>query len=444
MKILSLLLLGCLSLGATFPNVKVGDSAAINSKAVFEAKSTTLGMLPPRMTTTQKNAISSPPDGLIVYDTTLESLCEYNVTRSAWETLPSGAALGASQVVTTDSNSMVQSVAALGATLGGTGATSAAAGFNALSPMTTLGDLIYGGASGAGTRVAGNTTATKKFLNQTGDGSNSAAPAWSALIAADIPSLAASIITSGQLLPARGGTGQDFSASTGAVSVAAGTFSVGTLALTNGGSGQTTKAAAFDAFQPMTTSGDIIYGGASGTGTRLAKGSDGQVLTLASGIPSWAATGTSPTSVYFSGHFGTTATWDLTTNSFGDGTNANGNTLTTVYSNGITVTAAASNKCGITFTPSASTSVYLITANITYNTQAGGDNSFQLTDGTTVFSISDNIGGGHTSMTAVYAPGTGSAVTVKIQLYSAVNGNHVFIENLHNAYPVEWMMVQIK
>jgi hypothetical protein len=38
----------------------------------------------------------------------------------------------------------------------------------------------------------------------------------------------------------------------------------------------------------MTTAGDIIYGGTSGTGTRLAKGTDGQVLTLASGLPSWA------------------------------------------------------------------------------------------------------------------------------------------------------------
>jgi hypothetical protein len=61
----------------------------------------------------------------------------------------------------------------------------------------------------------------------------------------------------------------------------------------SGGTGQTTKTAAFDALSPMTTSGDIIYGGASGTGTRLAKGSDGQVLTLASGLPSWANVGAS-------------------------------------------------------------------------------------------------------------------------------------------------------
>lgn len=41
---------------------------------------------------------------------------------------------------------------------------------------------------------------------------------------------------------------------------------------------------------PMTTAGDIIYGGASGTPTRLGKGTDGQVLKLASGVPSWADT----------------------------------------------------------------------------------------------------------------------------------------------------------
>ncbi len=49
----------------------------------------------------------------------------------------------------------------------------------------------------------------------------------------------------------------------------------------------------------MTTSGDIIYGGLSGTGTRLAIGTNGQILTLASGVPSWAAAtaGTGVTSV---------------------------------------------------------------------------------------------------------------------------------------------------
>lgn len=70
---------------------------------------------------------------------------------------------------------------------GGTGAATAAAAFNNLSPMTTLGDVIYGGASGVGTRLAGNTSATRKFLSQTGNGSVSAAPTWTGLALTDLP-----------------------------------------------------------------------------------------------------------------------------------------------------------------------------------------------------------------------------------------------------------------
>lgn len=61
----------------------------------------------------------------------------------------------------------------------------------------------------------------------------------------------------------------------------------GTVPLNKGGTGQTTKAAAFDALQPMTTAGDIIYGGASGTGTRLAIGSTGQFLGISGSSPAW-------------------------------------------------------------------------------------------------------------------------------------------------------------
>lgn len=73
--------------------------------------------------------------------------------------------------------------------------------------------------------------------------------------------------------------------------VTAGTWSADTIALNKGGTGQTTKAAAFDALSPMTTGGDLIYGGASGTGTRLANGTAGHVLTSAGGTsaPTWSA-----------------------------------------------------------------------------------------------------------------------------------------------------------
>ena len=89
---------------------------------------------------------------------------------------------------------------------GGTGATTASAAFNALSPLTTLGDLLYGGASGTDARLGGNTSATKQFLSSTGTGTLANAPAWSALTAADIPDLDAATITTGTLPLARGGT----------------------------------------------------------------------------------------------------------------------------------------------------------------------------------------------------------------------------------------------
>lgn len=54
------------------------------------------------------------------------------------------------------------------------------------NPMTTLGDIIYENSTPAATRLAGNTTSTKKFLTQTGTGSVSAAPAWGLIIAGDL------------------------------------------------------------------------------------------------------------------------------------------------------------------------------------------------------------------------------------------------------------------
>jgi hypothetical protein len=51
------------------------SSGAIHASAAIEIESTNKGLLLPRMTSTQKNAISSPADGLLVFDTTLQKLC---------------------------------------------------------------------------------------------------------------------------------------------------------------------------------------------------------------------------------------------------------------------------------------------------------------------------------------------------------------------------------
>jgi hypothetical protein len=63
------------------------NTSSIQASAILQADSTTKGFLPPRMTTTQKDAISSPASGLVVYDTTLGKLCVRGA--SAWETLTS-------------------------------------------------------------------------------------------------------------------------------------------------------------------------------------------------------------------------------------------------------------------------------------------------------------------------------------------------------------------
>ena len=51
-----------------------------NASALLDMTSTTQGLLPPRMTTTQKNAIASPAEGLQIYDSTAKSPAYYDGT----------------------------------------------------------------------------------------------------------------------------------------------------------------------------------------------------------------------------------------------------------------------------------------------------------------------------------------------------------------------------
>ena len=65
-------------------NTLIGTTTNVAS-AIVNVESTTQGVLFPRLTTTQKNAIASPATGLMVYDTTLNLLALYNGT--TWTTL---------------------------------------------------------------------------------------------------------------------------------------------------------------------------------------------------------------------------------------------------------------------------------------------------------------------------------------------------------------------
>jgi lysophospholipase L1-like esterase len=74
------------NIGGTTGNWRIGDATAAAASALLDVASTTKGFLPPRMTTTQKNAISSPAEGLCVYDTDLHKLYVFDGTtwQAAW------------------------------------------------------------------------------------------------------------------------------------------------------------------------------------------------------------------------------------------------------------------------------------------------------------------------------------------------------------------------
>jgi len=119
---------------------------------------------------------------------------------------------------------------------GGTGQSTASAAFNALSPITTTGDLILGNGANSATRLA---IGANGYLLT----SNGTTASWVAAPATGVTSFAAG--TTG-LTPA--------TATTGAVTLA------GTLALANGGSGQTTAQSAMNAFAGAVTSGSYLRG----------------------------------------------------------------------------------------------------------------------------------------------------------------------------------------
>lgn len=131
----------------------------------------------------------------------------------------------------------------LPAQLGGTGGT------NWSNPLTTLGDIVTAGPSGVPQRLALGPSG--QLLTATSGG-----PQWQPL---SLPAVAGVAGSYTNLNATIDGTGRVTAASSGAT------------ALSN----------------PMSTLGDLITGGPSGTPQRLALGPTGQVLTALSGGPQW-------------------------------------------------------------------------------------------------------------------------------------------------------------
>jgi hypothetical protein len=115
----------------------------------------------------------------------------------------------------------------------------------------------------------------------------------SAIQAADVPTLnqnttgSAATLTTGRTIGMTGDVTWTSGSFNGSANVT-GTATLATVSIAKGGTGQTTATAAFNALNPMTTTGDIIYEASSTVAARLGIGSTGQVLTVSGGLPAWA------------------------------------------------------------------------------------------------------------------------------------------------------------
>jgi hypothetical protein len=84
MKILSLLLILNTSIFAQ--GVGINESgAAADASAILDVSSTTQGFLPPRMTQSERDAITNPAAGLMIFNTSTNRLNYYNGT--VWESM---------------------------------------------------------------------------------------------------------------------------------------------------------------------------------------------------------------------------------------------------------------------------------------------------------------------------------------------------------------------
>lgn len=163
----------------------------------------------------------------------------------------------------------------------------------------------------------------------------------------------------------------------------------GTLAISRGGTGQTTQTAAYDALSPNTTKGDLaVHNGTDNV--RRAVGTDGHVLTAdsaeATGIK-WAGvnvsttTGTLPIANGGTGQTTQTAAFDALapTTTKGDLIVNNGtdNVREAVGTNGFVLTADSTQASGIKWAAAASAAAFL---GIQYKGNAGGAITANVTD----------------------------------------------------------------
>jgi hypothetical protein len=324
----------------------------------------------------------------------------------------------------------------------------------------TAASLSIGGTAALATAVAGG--AANEIVYQTGAGVSAFATA---------PTVDGTILSwtsaGGFAWASPGGTGTVTSVSgsggttgltlTGGPITSSGTLTLGgTLGIANGGTGQVTAAAAFQALSPIAAQGDLIVGGLSGVPTNLTIGTNGQVLTSNGTTATWAApaatgvttfsagtTGFTPSTATSGGitlagtlnvsNGGTGAT-TLTGYVYGNGSGAMtaSSTIPTTSLSGTVTNAQLANSSltinGNSVSLGGSTTVTAdTTAALTFDNSGTGSASGTTFNGSTAYTISYNTLG------ASPVAGSASIVTVGTITSGVWNGTSIANANLANS-----------
>ena len=148
--------------------VKIGDNpTTIDTSAMLDVESTTQGFLPPRMSTTQINAITLPAAGLMVYNTTIPCLQVNDGTTTS----PSWNCISGLAGIPVDSAGSIASLDCAGATHNGTlDSGQVASGVSSVISYTGGNGNAHIGQSMASTGVTGLTATLASGSFATGAG----------------------------------------------------------------------------------------------------------------------------------------------------------------------------------------------------------------------------------------------------------------------------------
>ncbi len=231
-------------------SISVGSTGAANSKSVIDMTSTTKGFLPPRMTTTQRDAISSPPAGLEIFNTSTSAPNFY--TGSAWSqsagtvtsvaaTVPSVLSVSGSPITSSGTLAFTYSGTALPVANGGTAGTTKLTAASGLFTSITRQAFNTGGSTGTVT-IGSGALWIEVYMSGGGGGGGSSGTANGTTAAQSGGTTTFSVHSGSALATATGGGGggsvsSNVGGAGGTCTLAAGPLDIGSRSGSGGGAG---------------------------------------------------------------------------------------------------------------------------------------------------------------------------------------------------------------